>query len=73
MERQTPGQIAIMAGLCIGFGVLLAFAARSPLFSDLVGESEVDGYWGLAVLFVVYLAPTMLALVLPEPRVVARR
>jgi len=54
MERQTPGQIAIMAGLCIGFGVLLAFAARSPLFSDLVGESEVDGYWGLAVLFVVY-------------------
>jgi formate/nitrite transporter FocA (FNT family) len=72
MQRQTPAQMAIMAGLCVGFGVLLAFAARSSLFSDLVGSSEVNGYWGLAVLFVVYLAPTILALVLPEARVVAR-
>ena len=72
MQRQTVAQIAIVAGLCVGFGALLAFAARHPLFSDLVGKSEINGYWGLAALFVVYLAPTILALVLPEPRVVAR-
>ena len=72
MERQTPPQIATMAGLCAGFAVLLAFAARCPLLSDLVGKSEVNGYWGLGVLFVVYLAPTILDLVLPIPRVIAK-
>jgi len=61
-----------MAGLCAGFAVLLAFAARCPLLSDLVGKSEVNGYWGLGVLFVVYLAPTILDLVLPAPRVITK-
>jgi hypothetical protein len=72
MERQTPAQIAIMGGLCAGFGVLLALVARCPLLSDLVGKSEISGYWGLAVLFVVYLAPTILDRVLPVPRVITR-
>jgi hypothetical protein len=40
--------------------------------SDLVGKSEISGYWGLAVLFVVYLAPTILDRVLPVPRVITR-
>jgi hypothetical protein len=72
MERQTPAQIATMAGVCAGFAVLLALAARCPLLSDLVGKSEVSGYGGLAVLFVVYLAPTILDIVLPAPRVITK-
>jgi hypothetical protein len=72
MERQTPAQIATMAGVCAGFAALLALAARCPLLSDLVGKSEISGYGGLGVLFAVYLAPTILDLVLPAPRVIAK-
>lgn len=72
MERKNPTQIAIMAGVFVGLGVLLALATRWRFLAGFVGGSTVAGYGGLAVTFLIYLGPTIAAIVVQEPAPASR-